>query len=145
MSERTAQRFMKVAERFSGKVDTLPDLPRGVLYMLSSGKVPDEVVEQVVSGQMSASAVREKAEPTRVTDAHAQKALSNLLFWYWQQDESRGEKALKQYMAELLMDASDADEQEGMADFLLALADAAFYVGENYRNLTYNGEPIAVS
>ncbi|SRR5579871_921896 len=145
MSGRTARNCMAAARRFGEKPASVANLAPTVLYMLSSSKVSDEAIEQVISGQMPASAVRQKTEPKPVTDALTQKALSDLLRWYWQQDGDRGEKALKQYMAELLMDASDADEQEGMADFLLALAGAAVFVGENYQNLTYNGEPVAVS
>jgi len=67
MSDRHARRFMQVAERF-GKSDKMSIFPVSVLYALAAPSTPDEVIEQVIEGQIPATipAIREakKVEPS---------------------------------------------------------------------------------
>lgn len=83
MSFRTAQRFMAVADRFAGKSDSVAHLPVNVLYLLSSGKVSDEEVDEVVSGKRSVSSVRQaEAQEEKTIEDYAFDGVSNL-YWAW--------------------------------------------------------------
>src|SRR5260221_2826384 len=66
MSYPTAVRFMQVSERFSKNINLI-HLPVSVLYELAAPSTPDEVIEQVIEGQIPATipAIREakKVEP----------------------------------------------------------------------------------
>lgn len=67
LSERQAQRFMLVAERFGDKTDKMSLLPLSVLYELASPSTSEFVIEQVESQQIPAtvSAIREAREAER--------------------------------------------------------------------------------
>lgn len=49
MTDRTAQNFMRVAERLGSKTEIISVLPPTTLYKLSAKSTPDEVVTKVVS------------------------------------------------------------------------------------------------
>lgn len=109
MSYRTAARFMSVAERFAGKSDSVAHLPVGVLYMLSSGKVSDEVVDQVASGQLPASAVRNQKK--RTTYSCMQEACAVLLLaWVADEDKDRLLRTWKRAMQDFIADYEDGEE-----------------------------------
>ena len=55
MTDRTARNFMNVASRFGDKTETVSDLPATVLYLLAAPSTPDEIVDQVVSGEIPAT------------------------------------------------------------------------------------------
>ena len=151
MSDRTARRFMAVAERFGGKTDTVTVLPVSVLYLLSSGKVSDEEAEQVIAGEIPVSSLRQKPRQDSdgfISSESALKAVVDILCWFWEQTgEKEGEN--QQQSLELLFavflqhEPVNAADQEEYADFLLALSDAAARIGSNYREMTLDGEPIA--
>ena len=48
MTERTAQRFMAVAEKFGAKYDIVSDLSPTVLYELAAPSTPDETIDEIV-------------------------------------------------------------------------------------------------
>lgn len=48
MTDRTSLNFIRVAERFGGKSETVSDLPASVLYALAAPSTDDAVVEEVV-------------------------------------------------------------------------------------------------
>ena len=48
MTDRTGRNFMRVAERFSGKSETVSDLTAKVLYALAAPSTPDEVITEAV-------------------------------------------------------------------------------------------------
>ena len=64
MTERTAQRFMAVAEKFGAKYDIVSDLSPSVLYELAAPSTPDETIDEIV-GQARAG--------NRVTVAEVKK------------------------------------------------------------------------
>ena len=48
MTDRTDRNFMRVADRFPGKSETVSDLTATVLYALAAPSTPDEVVADAV-------------------------------------------------------------------------------------------------
>ena len=48
MTERTAQRFMAVAEKFGAKYDIVSDLSPSVIYELAAPSTPDETIDEIV-------------------------------------------------------------------------------------------------
>ena len=65
LSRRSAEQFMAAARRFEGRSEMISHLPAGAVLELSAPSVPDELVDQVLSGkvQASVSAIkRERAE-----------------------------------------------------------------------------------
>ncbi len=61
MSENAALKFMQVAERFGSKSINVMNLPASVLYALAAPSTSDEVVDQVLSGEIEATLVSIKA------------------------------------------------------------------------------------
>lgn len=47
MSERTAERYVALAERLGSRSDTLSDLPLAILHTLAASSTPDAVIENV--------------------------------------------------------------------------------------------------
>lgn len=84
MSDSTATKFMQVATRFA---DVLPksvkmtNLPATVLYSLAAPSTPDEVVQQVLSGEIpaNAEAIRDAKEAIKkAQDEQAQEQKERL-------------------------------------------------------------------
>ena len=67
MNLRTAQRFMGVASRFGEKYDKLSFLSVSVLYELAAPSTKEEVIDKVLSGEISATleAIKEQKEAVR--------------------------------------------------------------------------------
>lgn len=53
ISPDTAQRFMKVAGRFQGRIEQFSHVDISALYLLASPSTPDEVIQAVESGQIA--------------------------------------------------------------------------------------------
>jgi hypothetical protein len=70
LSHRAATGFMRAATRFGGRLEAASNLPGGVLVELASSNIPDEVVDQVLAGELapSVTAVR---QATRTNRRHA--------------------------------------------------------------------------
>lgn len=49
MSERTARRFMNVAERFGSKTASLSDLSKETIYELAAPSTPEPVIQEVIA------------------------------------------------------------------------------------------------
>jgi hypothetical protein len=60
MTDRTARNFMRTAEVFRGKSETVSDLPATVLYILSAPSTPKEVRDAVVKRAASGERVKTK-------------------------------------------------------------------------------------
>jgi hypothetical protein len=52
-SERSAQRYMRAAEVYGAKSDTVSDLPLGLLYQLQSPSVPEDCRKQIINRRES--------------------------------------------------------------------------------------------
>ena len=61
LSRRSAEQFMAAARRFGARSEAVSHLPAGTVLELSSPSVPDELVDQVLAGEIpsSVSAIRE--------------------------------------------------------------------------------------
>jgi DNA repair exonuclease SbcCD ATPase subunit len=55
MSDRHARNFMAVATRFSNKSEIISDLSPTILYELAAPSTPDEVIQEVLSGDLPAN------------------------------------------------------------------------------------------
>jgi len=64
LGRRSAEQFMAAARRFGSKGEIVSHLPAGAVLELSAPSVPDELVERVIAGEVTASPAairREKA------------------------------------------------------------------------------------
>lgn len=75
MSSETALNYMQVARRFSGKTVNFTDSV-SVLYELAAPSTPDDLIEQVTSGQLPASlpAIREAKAARRQAETEEEQA-----------------------------------------------------------------------
>lgn len=71
MTDRHARNFMNVAIRFSDKTETVSDFPATVLYLLAAPSTPDEIVEQVIAGEIPATkgAIKEAMAEAKESEA----------------------------------------------------------------------------
>jgi hypothetical protein len=90
MKERSARNFMSVAKRFGSKSAKFADFSISVLYELASPSTPDEIVEGVLSGEISAEskAIREAREAQRRAEEAERKAESFEQQFLWSQKEA---------------------------------------------------------
>lgn len=84
MNHQAAMRFMQVARRFGGHNQQFVDFPVSVLYELAAPSTPDDVIEQVTSGQLPASlpAIREAKAAMRQTEPQSEPEPEEEVPWY---------------------------------------------------------------
>jgi hypothetical protein len=70
MAERSAQNFMRVADRFGSKSATVADLPAAALYELAAPSTPDAVVEEVNERTAAGETVTRDDTPQRAFVSH---------------------------------------------------------------------------
>lgn len=68
-TERTAQRYMSVVEKFSGKYDTVSVLPTTIIQKLAAPTVPDALRDQVLAEIEAGNTPTSSATLSRITDA----------------------------------------------------------------------------
>jgi hypothetical protein len=137
MSERTAQRYMAVAERFEGKQHILKVLPVRVMYALAASSTPAgftdmkllEIEDGIVpsEGEVAieiAAAKKDAAEPKPVKPKKAVKALSEA------QAAEKAVAMVKKRLGASFPKFMELVGQAGIHQFMLAL-DAAAAKGES--------------
>lgn len=137
MSERTAQRYMAVAERFEGKEHILKILPVRVIYALAASSTPAgftdmkllEIEDGIVpsEGEVAleiAAAKKDAAEPKPVKPKKAVKALSEA------QAAEKAVAMVKKRLGASFPKFMELVGQAGIHQFMLAL-DAAAAKGES--------------
>jgi len=67
--ERTARRFMSVADAFDGKTDTVSDLPPTTLYALASPSTPSAVRDEIVGRRGNGEALGDFAIKSMISEA----------------------------------------------------------------------------
>src|SRR5205807_2289524 len=104
MTDRHARNFMNVAGRFADKTETVSDLPATVLYLLAAPSTPDEIVEQVIDGEIPATkgAIRDAIEEEKESNEQSETEEVTM------QDEN-GETVLVQMI--------DPRQLKGLEDF----------------------------
>jgi DNA repair exonuclease SbcCD ATPase subunit len=83
LTDKTAQNFMNVTERFGGKSEIISDFKPTLLYLLAAPSTPDEVVEQVIekveAGEtVTPKEVKELKQKLKATEAALVKAESDV-------------------------------------------------------------------
>ena len=70
LGRRSAEQFMAAARRFGSKSEIVAHLPAGAVLELSAPSVPEELVERVIAGEVSASpaAIRKEKNAGRAED-----------------------------------------------------------------------------
>jgi hypothetical protein len=137
MSERTAQRYMAVAERFEGKQHILKVLPVRVIYALAASSTPagftDMKLMEIENGTIPsegevalefAAAKKDAAEPKPVKPKKAVKALSDA------QAAEHAVAMIKKRLGAAFPKFMELVDQAGIHQFMLAL-DAAAAKGES--------------
>ncbi|MER9586529.1 DUF3102 domain-containing protein [Mesorhizobium sp. M0276] len=74
MTERTAQRYMSVVEKFSGKYDTVSVLPTSVIQKLAAPSVPDVLRDEVIAEIDAGNAPEPKNILFRIADTKRKQA-----------------------------------------------------------------------
>jgi hypothetical protein len=94
LSHRSATQFMRAAERFGHRLEVVADLPSGVLLELASPGVPDDLVDEVLSGRTPATvgAVRDAVRGRRRSSSYARVA-RDFIQALWDLPDDPGEAA----------------------------------------------------
>jgi DUF3102 family protein len=115
LSYPTAVRFMQVGERFGSKNINLIGLPPSVLYELAAPSTTDEVVEKVLSGEISADlkSIREAKEAKRQPQKRKRKKRPGVDFPQLLLPGARGEQWRQKVLESCRTLVDDAEELLG--------------------------------
>lgn len=123
MTQKTAVRFMQVAERFSGKYDIMSYFNPTILYQLAAPSTPDEVVEKVIEKAEDGESVTTAEVKELKAQVIAAKKENQKLFrdFSLQREKlSKTEEEKQQAIAKALRD-KEAHHNQAMQELRMAL------------------------
>ena len=123
LSRRSAEQFMAAARRFEGRNEMVSHLPAGAVLELSAPSVSDELVDQVLSGRVSASASAIKRERAETRSDERSSSIGTKFIEHLEDFDGTNVDFAAGVAAEVLRKWADPDDRQWFARCLQTAAE----------------------